>query len=138
SRAERGYQGDGHAECSCFVEFFVHDASSFFCPRVCRAALGLDGSETRPYTGPSPHAYLPSGLGDLSPIWRTLPNRSLSGMPDNVSNKAGICAAICVMSPVILFRPAALPLPVETTVILSTMASGAARARTISGMLANS
>ena len=40
-------------------------------------------------------------------------------MPESVSNKAGICAAICAMSPVILFMPAACPSPVETMVILS-------------------
>ena len=54
-------------------------------------------------------------------------------MPLSVSNNAGTCAAIFVMSPVILFIPAASPLPVETIVILSTLASGAARAFTISG-----
>ncbi len=54
-------------------------------------------------------------------------------MPESVSNSAGICAAICVMSPVILCMPAESPLPVETMVILSTFASGAARARTTSG-----
>src|SRR5713101_5619050 len=133
-RAERGSQGDGQAECSCAVNFLVHEC-----------LLRFFGRETLPSCArlgrvrdPSPHAYLPSGFGDLSPIWRTLPNRSLSGMPDNVSNNAGICAAMVVMSPVILCMPAALPLPVETMVILSTLASGAARARTISGMLANS
>ena len=59
-------------------------------------------------------------------------------MPESVSNSAGTCAAILVMSPVILFMPAASPFPVETMVILSTLASGAAKAFTISGMLANS
>src|SRR6058998_1308503 len=51
-------------------------------------------------------------------------------MPESVSNRAGICAAILVRSPVILFIPAASPSPVDTIVILSTLASGAARART--------
>ena len=55
-------------------------------------------------------------------------------MPESVSNSAGTCAAILVMSPVILFIPAASPLPVETIVILSTLASGLASARTTSGM----
>ena len=54
-------------------------------------------------------------------------------MPDSVSNSAGIWAAMLTMSPVILFMPAVVPLPVETIVILSTLASGAASARTISG-----
>ena len=76
-----------------------------------------------------------SGLGVLSPIVRTFANSSLIGMPESVSNSAGICAAISVMSPVILFMPAVAPLPVETMVILSTLASGAASARTTSGML---
>src|SRR5258706_557600 len=60
--------------------------------KACRASLGLDGSETRLHTKPG--CYLPFVFGDLSPIWRTLPNRSLSGIPDNVSNNAGIFAAI--------------------------------------------
>src|SRR5437660_4143604 len=49
-------------------------------------------------------------------------------MPVSVSNNAGTWAAILVMSPVILFNPAASPLPVETTVILSTFATGLANA----------
>src|ERR1035441_4883402 len=53
-------------------------------------------------------------------------------MPESASNNAGTCAAMVVMSPVILFIPAVSPLPVETMVILSTLASGAARALTIS------
>jgi len=43
-----------------------------------------------------------------------------------------------VRSPVILFIPVASPLPVETTVILSTLARGAASARTTSGKLVSS
>src|SRR5271165_6782411 len=74
-----------------------------------------------------------SGFGALSPIWRTLPSNSFSGMPESASNSAGTCAAMVVMSPVILFIPAVSPLPVETMVILSTLASGAARAFTMSG-----
>src|SRR5271157_1633933 len=81
---------------------------------------------------PSAYYFL-SGLGDLSPIWRTLPNSSVSGMPESVSNSAGTCAAILVMSPVILFIPAASPLPVDTMVILSTFANGEASALTTSG-----
>src|SRR5579864_3318269 len=77
------------------------------------------------------------GFGALSPICRTLLSKSDSGMPESVSNSAGTCAAILVMSPVILFIPEASPLPVETMVILSTLASGAANAFTTSGMLAN-
>ena len=58
-------------------------------------------------------------------------------MPESVSNSAGICAAILVMSPVILFIPEASPSPVDTIVILSTLASGAASALTISGIPGN-
>ena len=50
-------------------------------------------------------------------------------MPESVSNKAGTWAAIFVMSPVILFIPAASPFPVETMVILSILFSGSAMAR---------
>src|SRR5881227_2276754 len=78
------------------------------------------------------------GFGPLSPMALTLPNNSAIGMPESVSNRAGTCAAIFAMSPVILFIPAASPFPVETIVILSTFANGAANAFTISGMLANS
>src|SRR5438270_4165426 len=78
------------------------------------------------------------GFGTLAPIALTLPSSSEIGMPESVSNRAGTCAAIFAMSPVILFIPAASPFPVETIVILSTFASGAANAFTISGMLANS
>src|SRR5207249_2266469 len=41
-------------------------------------------------------------------------------MPDSVSNRAGTCAAIFVMSPVTLLMPAASPFPVETIVILDS------------------
>src|SRR5438552_9843653 len=78
------------------------------------------------------------GFGPLSPIVLTLANSSLMLMPDSVSNNAGTCAAILVISPVILFIPDASPLPVETIVILSTFASGLASAFTTSGMLVNS
>src|SRR2546428_13464678 len=72
------------------------------------------------------------GFGPLSPIVLTLANSSLMLMPDSVSNNAGTCAAILVISPVILFIPDASPLPVETIVILSTFASGLAAAFTTS------
>src|ERR1700686_1443715 len=74
-----------------------------------------------------------SGLGALSPMPRTLLSNSVMLIPDNDSNNAGTCAAIFAKSPVILFIPVASPLPVETTVILSTLASGAAIALTTSG-----
>jgi len=54
-------------------------------------------------------------------------------MPESASKRAGICAAILAMSPVILFAPAASP-PVETIVIRSTFDSGSDIARTTSGM----
>src|SRR5215472_4159657 len=73
------------------------------------------------------------GLGALSPINRTLESRSEMLMPESDSNNAGTCAAISAISPVILLTPAEWPLPVETTVILSTLASGCAMARTTSG-----
>src|SRR5208282_452447 len=81
----------------------------------------LAGSKTRPHTAPhTPHNYLPvagaggstSGFAVLSPMVRTFENRSVMLMPESVSNNAGTCAAILVMSPVILFMPAASPLPV--------------------------
>src|SRR5262249_54012689 len=75
------------------------------------------------------------GWGALSPINRALDSRSVMLMPERDSNNAGTCAAICAMSPVILLAPAVEPLPVETMVILSTLASGWAMARTTSGML---
>src|ERR1051325_2114553 len=59
-------------------------------------------------------------------------------MPESASKSAGTCAAIFVMSPVILSTPAELPLPVDTTVILSTLLSGVASAATISGSAVNS
>src|SRR6266571_7274732 len=76
-----------------------------------------------------------SGLGFLSPIVWTLPSRSDIFIPDKVSNSAGIWAAIAARSPVILLMPAESPLPVDTIVILSTLASGEASARTTSGIL---
>src|SRR5215510_11300917 len=78
---------------------------------------------------------LSSGLGVLSPIPFTLESNSGIDIPERASNSAGTCAAICAMSPVILLTPAEVPLPVDTTVILSTLASGCAIARTTSGML---
>ena len=39
----------------------------------------------------------------------------LMSIPLSASNSAGTCAAILVISPVILFMPAASPFPVETT-----------------------
>ena len=51
-------------------------------------------------------------------------------MPEN-----SFSAAMEAMSPVILLIPALSPLPVETIVILSTLASGEASARTTSGMM---
>ena len=59
-------------------------------------------------------------------------------MPESASKSAGTCAAIFVMSPVILSTPAELPLPVDTTVILSTLLSGVASAATISGIVEKS
>src|SRR5947208_15132589 len=70
------------------------------------------------------------GFGPLSPIVLTLANNSLMLMPESVSKSAGTCAAILVMSPVILFIPDASPFPVETMVILSTLANGLASALT--------
>jgi len=64
-----------------------------------------------------------------------LPSNSDICIPDKVSNSAGICAAMLTMSPVILLMPAVPPLPVETTVILSTFDSGDANALTTSGRL---
>src|SRR5450631_987669 len=78
------------------------------------------------------------GFGVLSPMPFTFDSRSVMLIPDRVSNSAGTWAAILVKSPVIVFIPVASPLPVETTVILSTLASGAAIARMISGMLVSS
>src|SRR5438876_7328019 len=78
----------------------------------------------------SPHTYFPApaplleggkasgAFGPLSPIVLTLANSSLMLMPESVSKSAGTCAAILVMSPVILFIPDASPFPVETIVIL--------------------
>src|SRR6266567_3489018 len=98
----------------------------------------------------STHSYFPApaplleggkasgGFGPLSPIVLTLANSSLMLMPESVSKSAGTCAAILVMSPVILFIPDASPFPVETMVILSTLANGLASALTTSGMLVNS
>src|SRR5439155_17321928 len=93
---------------------------------------GGDGAEAAfPYL-PAAAAPVPplsaggntSGFGTLSPISRTFDSNSLMLMPDSVSNSAGTCAAILVMSPVTLLMPAASPFPVETIVILSTFASG--------------
>src|SRR6266851_9721329 len=79
-----------------------------------------------------------SGFGALSPIRRTLLSSSEICMPESASKSAGTCAAILVMSPVSLYAPAASPLPVETMVTLSTLLSGSARARTMSGNPVNS
>src|ERR1035438_2858750 len=73
------------------------------CSRSCRTTIADDRRLT---TNDYSTYYFSSGFGDLSPICRTLPNSSFSGMPLSVSNKAGTCAAILVMSPVILFIPA--------------------------------
>jgi len=53
-----------------------------------------------------------SGFGAGSPMARIFANKSDICIPDNVSNKAGICAAMLTMSPVTLFMPAEVPLPV--------------------------
>src|ERR1700678_997423 len=98
--------------------------------------------DSRGRLSPHKHTYFATsttgGFGVLSPICRTLPSNSESGMPESVSNNAGTCAAILAMSPVILFMPEASPFPVETMVILSTLASGLASAFTISGIAVNS
>src|SRR5437764_12691834 len=52
-------------------------------------------------------------------------------IPDRASNRAGTCAAIFAMSPVILLAPAAPSLPVEMMVILSMFDSGAAMAMNV-------
>ena len=75
-----------------------------------------------------------SSPGALSPINRTFESISETDMPERASNSAGAWAAILAMSAVSLFMPAESPSPVETMVILSTFARGAARARTISGI----
>src|ERR1700722_3006923 len=110
--------------------------------QICVALVGAD-EQNRPSHDIVPY-YFPFAGGSmvfafvLSPICRTLPKSSASGIPDSVSNSAGTCAAILVMSPVILFIPEESPFPVDTMVILSTLASGAASALTISGIPANS
>src|SRR5258707_2349321 len=93
------------------------------------AALAL------PLAGSLPLGSSGAGFGVLSPICFTLENNSDMLIPESDSNNAGTCAAMAAMSPVILLAPAVVPLPVETIVILSTLASGAAMARTISGKL---
>src|SRR6202140_1953793 len=97
-----------------------------------------EGGEFDPYLLPPLAGGSASGLGALSPMPRTLLSNSVILIPDNDSNNAGTCAAIFAKSPVILFIPVASPLPVETTVILSTLASGAAIALTTSGKLVSS
>ena len=98
-------------------------------PHPCRGFCDRVGTLTSHFFAP-PFArrHTSGGFGDLSPIPRTFENSSVMLMPESVSNSAGTCAAILVRSPVILFIPVASPLPVETTVILSTLASGAASA----------
>ncbi len=58
-------------------------------------------------------------------------------VPVSASRIAGTCASILTTSPVTRLAPRLLPLgpPVETMLILSTLASGSAMARTISGRL---
>src|SRR5215470_3399933 len=102
----------------------------FRCPPLSLRTLeGQGGASSRL----AAHYFPFVGFSALSPIWRTLPSISRMSMPESVSNSAGTCAAIFAMSPVILFIPAASPLPVEITVILSTFASGLASALTTSG-----
>ena len=55
-------------------------------------------------------------------------------MPVRVSNSSGTWATILATSPVMALAPAVRPSPVETTVILSTLASAWANARATSGM----
>src|SRR5580704_1931139 len=112
-------------------------ARHLLAPESCRQKKGKrDESKL----APRPDYFAASttgGFGVLSPICRTFPSSSASGMPESVSNNAGTCAAILAMSAVILFIPDASPFPVETMVILSTFASGLASAFTISGMVEN-
>src|SRR5262249_30274464 len=82
---------------------------------------------------PSPGADAP-GFSALSPMLRTFASSSDICTPLSDSKRAGTCAAILVRSPVTLFMPAASPLPVDTTVMRSTLPSGEASARTTSGM----
>src|SRR5581483_5621966 len=70
--------------------------------------LAPAGEVARRYTVEWSHhapAFAPPlspGRGPLSPIWRTLPRSSDICMPERASNRAGTCAAILAMSPVIL------------------------------------
>src|SRR5204862_7322842 len=73
------------------------------------------------YCHRSPH-FTPA-VPDGSSSFRTFDSKSPSGMPDSASLSAGTCAAICGMSFVILCIPVEPLLPVETTVILSTLLS---------------
>src|SRR3954464_2924803 len=99
-----------------------------------RLPSGRAGHPTLPtllpfgFTGPPPSPSPPSE--------RKLPSRSESRMPESVSNSAGTCAVIFARSPVIRLIPvpSSAP-PVDTMVILSTLASGLAKARAISGRL---
>jgi len=66
---------------------------------ACLASQGWAGRpDARPPSDALRYFPLPSGFSVLSPIWRTLPRSSDIGIPDNVSNKAGTCAAIFAMS----------------------------------------
>src|ERR1019366_9528125 len=74
----------------------------------------------------------------LSLIAFTFDINCLISIPLSASKSAGTCAAMRVMSPVILYAPAASSLPVETIVIWSTFDSGSAIARTTSAMFVSS
>src|SRR5690348_11872958 len=71
-----------------------HLEPDYFVPTPAASAFGLS----------SPVGGRTSGL--LGRILRTAPNKSPIFMPLRVSNRAGTCAAISVMSPVILLMPA--------------------------------
>src|ERR1043166_2575010 len=138
-RAERADDQDHHEEDLDLVECFfgVHrrqgtteDRHSCLSPRKSYAFGCVTGS----FGAAGGTTAAVSALGAFSPMRRTLPSSSDICIPDSASNSAGTCAAIAVMSPVILCAPAVLASPVDTTVILSMLASGAASALTISGM----
>src|SRR5712664_707779 len=92
--------GPHHRENPNHEKFFIHGHCHPPGP------FGVLGRSARACRDGSDRYDLPaagcSGFGALSPIRRTLLNKSDICMPDSASNNAGTCAAILVMSPVSL------------------------------------
>src|SRR6185369_10039703 len=136
--------GDGHRELRLHLDVLVVQIEHELVDHLFRVFRAIDEVvEVRA----DEHAHALQELHRVSPLSvgvtsvrggvcraGTRAKRSAIFTPASVSKRAGAWATIEAMSATILFAPApSWPLPVDTMVILSTLARGSARARTTSG-----